>query len=165
MPNRRLSGLIVALLATAGTLCFAPATAQFGLYNLPNNNFIWNWGTAGESAKRRGTPDLDLDGGEAGFQCHLTARFRISADLSPTDVRQLEGDLRTRMDFIYATATTMNYYDQMRQIDWATLDCKRPEPGPVDDAKRAERESAARQKMLKELERRRARQSQDDTKD
>jgi hypothetical protein len=161
MPSRRLSRLIAALLATAATLALVPAAAQFGLYNLPNNNFIWNWGATGESGKRRGMADLDLDGTEAGFLCHLTARFRVSVDLSPTEMRQLQTDLGTRLDFIYATSTTMNYYDQMRQLDWATLDCKRPEAGPVDEAKRAERESAAREKMLKELERRRARQSQD----
>jgi hypothetical protein len=161
MPSRRLSRLIVALLATAASLWLVLAAAQLGLYNLPSNNFIWNWGVTAESGRRHGTADLDLDGGESGFQCHLTARFRVSVDLSPTDTRQIGMDLQTRLDFIYAAATAMNYYDEMRQLDWATLDCRRPEAGPVDDAKRAERESAAREKMLRELERRRARQSQD----
>jgi hypothetical protein len=55
----------------------------------------------------------------------------------------------------------MNYRDQMLSLDWATLDCKRPQPGPVDEAKKAERENAAREKMLRELERRRAKQQQD----
>jgi hypothetical protein len=128
---------------------------------LPQNNFIWNWGDTVESGKRRGFADFDLDGGEAGFQCHLTARLRVSATASPTDVRQLENDLRTRLDFIYAASQTMNYLDQMRELDWATLDCKKPEPGPVDEAKRAEREDAAREKMLRELERRRAKQQRD----
>ena len=63
--------------------------------------------------------------------------------------------------FIYATSQEMNYFDQMRILDWATLDCKHPEPGPVDEAKKAERENAAREKMLRELERRRARQQKD----
>ncbi len=165
MPSLRWSRLIAALLAVAAPLWLRPAGAQFGLYNLPSNNFIWNWGDTAESGKRHGIPDLDIDGGESGFQCHLTARLRISVGLSQTEARQLEMDLRTRMDFIYATSQTMNYLDEMRQLDWATLDCRRPEPGPVDETKRAERESAAREKMLRELERRRARQQQDGDKD
>ena len=161
MPSRRSSKLIAALLAATASLWLLPAAAQLGLYTLPSNNFIWNWGETGESGKRRGAADLDVNGNESGFLCHLTARFRVSVDLSEPDLRQLEGQLGTRLDFIYAAATTMTYYDDMRQLDWATLDCRKPEPGPVDEAKRAEREDAARAKMLRELERRRARQSQD----
>ena len=141
----------------------APAMAQFGLYQLPTSNFIWRWGLTREDAKQQGLPDLDMQGTESGFQCHLTARFRISSDLSSSDARKLEQDLRTRLDFIYAVSVEMNYLDQMRNIDWATLDCKRPEPGPVDEAKKAERENAAREKMLRELERRRAKQQHDAT--
>jgi hypothetical protein len=163
MPRLRWSKQITALTAVIAPLWLQPATAQFGLYQLPQNNFIWNWGETAESGKRRGISDFDLDGGEAGFQCHLTARLRASVAASPTDVQQIENDLRTRLDFIYASTQTMNYLDQMHQLDWATLDCKKPEPGPVDEQKRAERESAAREKMLRELERRRARQQRDGT--
>jgi hypothetical protein len=162
MPRLRGSSLIAAVLAATSPLWLRPAAAQFGLYTLPQNNFIWNWGDTAESGKRRGISDLDLDGGEAGFQCHLSARLRASASMTSADTRQLENDLRTRLDFIYASSQEMNYLDQMRQLDWATLDCRKPEPGPVDEEKRTERESAAREKMLRELERRRARQQRDD---
>jgi hypothetical protein len=158
MSRLRWSSLIAALAGATAPLWSWPAAAQFGLYQLPQNNFIWNWGDTAESGKRHGVSDLDLDGGEAGFQCHLTARLRPSVSMSPTEIRQMEMDLRTRLDFIYASSQTLNYLDQTRQLDWATLDCKKPEPGPVDEAKRAERENAAREKMLRELERRRARQ-------
>jgi hypothetical protein len=153
--------LIAALVATAAALPVKPAGAQFGLYQLPSNNFIWRWGQSREDGKQTGFPDIDIQGSESGFLCHLTARFRVSSALSPSDLRQVESDLRTRLDFIYATSQEMNYLDQMRSIDWATLDCKKPEPGPTDEAKKAERESAAREKMLRELERRRAKQQHD----
>jgi hypothetical protein len=158
MRSRRRSSLIAALVAAAAALPLGRAGAQFGLYQLPTTNFIWRWGTSREDARQTGFPDLDMQGTESSFVCHLTARFRASSTLSPTDMRQIESDLRTRLDFIYAASQQMNYLDQMRSLDWATLDCKRPEPGPVDEEKKAERESAAREKMLRELERRRARQ-------
>jgi hypothetical protein len=47
----------------------------------------------------------------------------------------------------------------MRSLDLATLDCKHPEVTPLSEEKKAERESAAREKMLRELERRRAKQN------
>jgi hypothetical protein len=161
MPGRSQRCLLAALAVAACAWPLGHADAQFGIYQLPTNNFIWRWGDARQEGKQTGFADLDLQGSESGFQCHLTARFRVSSVLSPSDTRQLENDLRTRLDFIYATSQQMNYLDQMRALDWATLDCKKPEPGPVDEAKKAERESAARDKMLRELERRRAKQSRD----
>ncbi|MEO8465076.1 MAG: hypothetical protein ABI640_07015 [Gammaproteobacteria bacterium] len=126
------------------------------MYQLPKDNFIWHWGNGREEAKQTGFADLDLQGSESTFQCHLTARFHASSDLGPTEIRQLESDLRTRLDFIYAVSQEMNYLDQMRSLDWATLDCKHPEATPFSEEKKAERENAAREKMLRELERRRA---------
>ena len=160
---RRLRGsfLIAALAATAATLLLGPAAAQFGLYQLPKTNFIWHWGRNRDEGKPQGFTDLDLQGTESGFVCHLTARFRASSSLSPNDMRQIESELRTRLDFIYAVSQAMNDLDQMLSLDWATLDCKHPEPGPVDAEKKAERETAAREKMLRELERRRAKQPHD----
>ena len=56
----------------------------------------------------------------------------------------------------------MNFLELNRELQWATLDCKRQ--GKDDNAspeERAERETAAREKMLRELERRRERQQRD----
>ena len=158
MRRLRRSSVIAGLLAV---LSLGSATAQFGLYQLPTGNFIWRWGESREDGKQVGYPDLDLQGTESGFLCHLTARFRASLSMSTTEMRQLESDLRTRLDFVYAVSQQMNYLDQMRSLDWATLDCKRPEATPLSEEKKAERESAAREKMLRELERRRAKQQHD----
>jgi hypothetical protein len=158
MRRLRQSSVIAGLVAA---LAIGPAGAQFGLYQLPKNDFIWRWGQSREDGKQTGFPDLDLQGTESGFLCHLTARFRVSSSMSTTDMRQVESDLRTRLDFIYAASQEMNYLDQMRSLDWATLDCKHPEPTPLSEEKKAERESAAREKMLRELERRRAKQQHD----
>jgi hypothetical protein len=155
------ASLLAALAVTAAAAPLGRASAQFGLYQLPSSNFIWRWGDARQDVKQTGFPDLDMQGTESGFTCRLTARFRASSSLSPSEMRQIENELRTRLDFIYATSQEMNYLDQMRSLDWATLDCKHPEPGPVDEAKKAERENAAREKMLRELERRRAKQQKD----
>ncbi len=162
MRRLRQCTLIAALSVAATPWLCVPAAAQFGLYSLPTTDFIWHWGNARREGKQQGFADLDLQGSEAAFNCHLTARLRASADLSPTQRRQLESDLRSRLDFIYATSQEMNYLEQTGGLDWATLDCKRPEPPPVDEAKKAERESAAREKMLRELERRRAKQRDSD---
>jgi hypothetical protein len=158
MRRLRQSSVIAGLVAV---LALGPAVAQFGLYQLPKTDFIWHWGESREEGKQTGFPDLDLQGTESGFLCHLTARFRASSALSPMDMRQLESDLRTRLDFVYAVSQEMNYLDQMLSLAWATLDCKRPEPTPLSEEKKAERESAAREKMLRELERRRAKQPRD----
>ncbi len=158
MRGLRRSSVIAGLLAA---LSLGPAGAQFGLYQLPKNDFIWRWAQSREDGKQVGYPDLDLQGSEGGFQCHLTARFRASLSMSTPEMRQLETDLRTRLDFIYAVSQEMNYLDQMRSLDWATLDCKHPEATPLTEEKKAERESAAREKMLRELERRRAKQQHD----
>ena len=158
MRRLRRSSVIAGVLVA---LSLGPAAAQFGLYQLPKTNFIWRWGHSREEGKQVGFADLDLQGTESGFLCHLTARFRGSLDMSTTERRQLESDLRTRLDFIYAVSQEMNYLDQMLSLDWATLDCQHPEPTPLTEEKKAERESAAREKMLRELERRRAKQQHD----
>jgi hypothetical protein len=136
------------------------ADAQLGLYQLPQSNFIWRWGSSREG-EQHGIPDFEISGSEASFNCDLTARLRISSNMSSSDVRDLENNLRTRLDFIYAAATTMNSLDQSFALDWATLDCKKPEGKQLDEEQTKAREDAAREKMMKEVERRRARQQRD----
>lgn len=154
---------VVASIILAALPAWLPqsAAAQFGLYQLPNNNFIWRWGDAREG-RARGAPDIEITGTESAFNCELTAALRPSTNMSMSEIRDLEMNLRTRLDFIYAATTTMNYLDQNLNLDWATLDCKKPEPGPRDEAASKAREDAAREKMLRELERRRARQQRDE---
>jgi hypothetical protein len=153
------SKLAVALAgaAAAATLVANVALGQLGLYTLPTDDFRWNWGAVGPDEKT-GFADIQVSGSEAAFRCDLSARTRASSALGPTDYRQIENDLRTRIDFIYAASQAMNYLDQTRSLDWAVLDCKRPEEQPVDAETSAARQNEARDKMLRELERRRAKQ-------
>lgn len=153
--------VVRAAAAGAAMLVANLAVGQLGLYTLPQNDFRWNWGAIGPE-ERIGAADIEVSGSESVFRCELSARFRVSGSLGPTDYRQIENDLRTRLDFIYAVSETMNYLDQTRSLDWAVLDCKRPEEQPVDAATSEKRQNEAREKMLRELERRRAKQRGED---
>jgi hypothetical protein len=159
----RVSRIAWGLVVTAAPLFvfLGAARAQLGLYTLPKDDFRWNWGDGGVD-KQRGSPDIEISGGEAQFRCELTARLRPSSSLSPSEIRDLENSLRVRLDFIYAASEALNYLDQNRALDWGVLDCKKPESAPVTEAERAQRENDAREKMLRELDKRRARQQRDD---
>jgi hypothetical protein len=152
------------LVAAFGAQCVTvfDAGAQLGLYTLPKDDFVWNWGELDLEKRRFGVADIEVSGSESQFNCDLTARMRPSTSLSPTEVRDIEHSLRTRLDFIYAASEAMNYLEYQRALDWATLDCKKHDPEPASAEERADRESAAREKMLRELERRRERQQRND---
>jgi len=138
---------------------FGPSTveAQNPFFQLPTNNFIWRWGSSRDEEERRGVADIDVSGHEAQFQCELTAQLRPSSTMSQPEMNQIENALSSRLDFVYAVSEQMNYLEQNRVLEWATLDCKKYEAGPVDEAESAEREARAREKMQRELDRRRAR--------
>jgi len=159
----RMSRVVRPLIAAFGAQCFlvSGAGAQLGLYTLPKDDFIWNWGDRDLEKRRFGVADIEVSGSESQFNCDLTARMRPSTSLSPSEIREIEHNLRTRLDFIYAASEAMNYLEYQRALDWATLDCKKHDPEPASAEERAERESAAREKMLRELERRRQRQRND----
>ncbi len=46
------------------------ADAQLGMYTLPKNDFVWNWGEVSPE-RRFGHPDIEVSGGEGGFRCDL----------------------------------------------------------------------------------------------
>jgi hypothetical protein len=145
--------------ATAAALVFATgAVAQ--LYNLPKADFKWHWGNT-DLERRFGHADLEMSGGESFFDCELTARFRPTANATVSYIREIRDSLSTRLDFIYAVSETMYYLELNRDIDWATLDCKKYEPEPRSPEASAQRQDEAREKMLRELERRRARERND----
>ena len=133
------------------------ADAQLGLYTLPKSDFVWNWGEI-NLERRFGSADIEVSGSEGFFRCDLKARLRPASPLSTAEIRELESALNTRLDFIYATSQYMNSLEYQHALDWATLDCKKYEPEPASPEEQAERENDAREKMLRELERRRARQ-------
>ena len=101
--------------------------------------------------------DIDVSGSESFFRCDLTARMRAGNAMSAPQLRELELQLSQRLDFIYAVSEAMNLLEANRELDWATLDCKKWEAAPASEEEKAEREAEARDKMLRELERRRER--------
>jgi hypothetical protein len=148
-----IAGIVTAL--TAGGL--SPTNAQFG-YTLPQNDFVWRWG---DENRQRGMGDLSVNGSEAGFNCELVADLGPGSRYTVTDVNQIENELRVRLDFIYAATTLMNQLDLQNDLDWAVLTCERPQAAPVTPEEKAENEARARDKMQREIERRRARQQKD----
>ena len=153
------SRIFVLAAAAATTLLATGAAAQY-LYNLPAASFTWHWGEK-VLDRRFGHADITMNGGEANFDCEFTVRFRPTSNMDNTDIRAFRDTLATRLDFIYAVSEQMYYMELNRDIDWATLDCEKFEPVPRSPEESAERQDEAREKMLRELERRRARQRDD----
>jgi hypothetical protein len=159
-----MSRIIAPLLAAAGAqlVPVLQSAAQVpGLYSLPTSDFIWNWGDTDLERRARGTPDLSIKGGEAQFRCELNADMRPSSTMTETEFREIERELATRLDFIYAASEAMNALEYQRVLDWATLDCKEYKAPEKTAEERASREQEAREKMLRELEKRRERQQRD----
>jgi len=147
---------VIAALAMLGALSAASANAQFG-YQLPKGNFVWNWGRSGEDANTR-FEDFYVTGNEDGFQCELKGKVGASGRMSQNDIKALEEALRVRLDFIYAASNYMNELEQQRVIEWARLSCEKPVATPSTDEEKAEHEARAKEKMQREIDRRRARQ-------
>lgn len=158
-----MSRIAVPLIAAIGAQAtpVSEAVAQIpGLYTLPTSDFVWNWGTT-DLERRRGSADIEMHGGEANFRCELKAQMRASSTMTPADYRTIEQELSTRLDFIYAVSEAMNNLEYQRVLEWAVLDCKEYDPPERTAEEKATREQEARDKMLKELERRRERAQRD----
>lgn len=155
----RMSRIAVPLLAAFAAQLVPPtgADAQIPMYSLPKQDFIWNWGDVATEQQRRGMADIDVSGSESSFRCDLTARLRPGNSRSAPQLRDIEQQLSQRLDFIYAVSEAMNLLEANRELDWATLDCKKWESAPASEEESAERQAEARDKMLRELERRRER--------
>ena len=156
----RMSRIVAPLVAAIGAQVFAVSdtAAQVpGLYSLPTTDFTWNWGDT-NLEHHRGAADIEMQGNEAQFRCELKATMRASSTMTQTDYREMEQALSGRLDFIYAASEAMNQLEYQRVLEWATLDCKEYEAPEKTPEERATREQEAREKMLKELERRRERQ-------
>jgi hypothetical protein len=155
----RMSRIVAPLVAAIGAqvLSVSDTAAQVpGLYSLPTTDFLWSWGDT-NLEHHRGVADITMQGNEAQFTCELKATMRPSSTMTQTDYRTIEQQLSTRLDFIYAVSQTMNNLEYQRVLDWATLDCKKYEPPEKSEEERATREDEAREKMLRELEKRRER--------
>src|SRR5688572_32938071 len=126
----RMSRIVAPLVAAIGAQAFtlSETAAQVpGLYSLPTTDFIWNWGDT-NLERRRGAPDITMQGGEAQFRCELNATMRASSTMTQADYRTIEQQLSTRLDFIYAVSQAMNELEYQRRRDWATLGCKGYDP-------------------------------------
>ena len=159
----RMSRIVAPLVAAIGAQVLPvsePAAQVPGLYSLPTTDFVWNWGDT-NLERRRGAADITMHGNEAQFSCELNATMRASSTMTQTDYRNIEQQLSTRLDFIYAVSQTMNNLEYQRVLDWATLDCKKYEPPEKTAEEKASREDEAREKMLRELEKRRERAQRD----
>lgn len=159
--DMRLKACVITLTALAGTIA-ATASAQLGGFplQLPENDFVWVWGRAqrGENG-RRGIDDINIVASDGGFRCQFTAKMGIGSGMSPSEIRNLEEQLRSSLFFIQDTTYTMNVYDDYRRVDWAVLDCRKPEVNETE-AELAEREAKARERAERRRERRRSREDE-----
>ena len=153
--------IAVATTTLVGALLWQSTTnAQINLpMQLPRDDFTWHWGDVEDA---RGAEDFSVDGNDGRFRCTLTGRLRIASQMSMMDVRQMESDIRMSMEFVRAAAEAMYVLDQQRDLDWATLACKKPVAAEVTEEEKLERESRAREKALREMQRRRERQQRED---
>lgn len=144
------------LAAAVALLTATAAHAQFGYYQLPKNDFIWNWGDPERNGMK--FEDFTVNGGEGGFNCELKGKLTGASQLTPSQLHQLEDQLRSRLDFIYASSTTMNQMDNAHELMWARLSCAKPQAKQMTDQEKADKEAKAREKMQHEIDRRRAHQ-------
>lgn len=150
-----------ALGAALSGLVALSAEAQFGFYTLPQNDFTWTWGDIERRQDGRFI-DIKASGSEPPFRCEVTAALRPGNRLSPNEVRELANRLQGSIQFVRDTVYLLNDLDAARALDWAQLSCMKHEGREVTEEQRAERESKARERMQREVERRRERQQRAD---
>ena len=157
MPKTALSIAGISL----ATLVFADAAvAQFGsafpgFVTLPREDFTWIWGEMTERDLGR-RPDFDSYGNEGGFRCRLTGRLRVSSRMTQGEIRNFEQSLSSSLAFIQASAEAMTVLDRRLELDWARLECEKPDTELSEEAAE-ERLDRAREKAIRDRERRRAR--------
>lgn len=120
MTTRVLAGTaVISILMIA-----SPATAQFGAFQLPQSDFTWTWGGR---KNPRDFEDISVIGSDGAFRCTLEAKLRIGTRLSRMDTRNIESELRGAINFVQSVNYQMNDLDARREIDWAVLECERPQ--------------------------------------
>jgi hypothetical protein len=157
---RRLALQVGVSATLAIALCGESAYSQFGngFVTLPRQDFTWIWGTIREGEMRRSS-DLNATGSEQSFNCTLTARMSPGSHLTRTDIRNIEGGLKTSLSFIQTAAQTMYQMEQGRELNWARLECIKFEESELDAEEAQERIDKAVEKAMRERERRRNRES------
>lgn len=141
------------------------AEAQFGGFvNLPRNDFTWVWGDQDDAERGRGR-DINVRSIDRGFDCTLTAALSPSNRMTTMDIRQLENNLRTAMDFIYYSANTMYSLERSFDLDWGKLDCARMQPTEADEDKQQERVNRALERARREQAERRERRERQEARE
>ena len=99
----------------------APAEAQFNPFlQLPEDDFTWRWGQ-----QRGGIEDFNIRATYMEFSCTLTGMLQPRSRLTRMDMRSLQMQLQSSMNFIEEAANTMNQLERRRDLQWAVLDCER----------------------------------------
>lgn len=140
---------------TAALLFSGSAAAQYHV-SLPRNDFRWQWGEAATEASRS-SYDFEARGGEGGFNCTLSGALRLGTRYSTSDIRHMQSELNISLYFIQAATNTMNQLDFERQLEWAVLDCVRPEVREPDPDAQQERLDRLRERALRRQAERRER--------
>jgi hypothetical protein len=149
------TGMKLLSLLTLTGIC-GSAAAQFGFVQIPRDDFVWTWGRTNALEARRQREDFSVVGGEGGFRCELTGKMSIARGSTFSEIRELEQQLQASLFFIRDSATLMYQMDQYRDIEWAMLDCKKPESSETESDLQ-EREDKARERAERRRERRRER--------
>jgi hypothetical protein len=133
---------------------------QFGMVNLPPDDFTWRWGREFEEGQQRLPEDFSVRGGEAEFQCNLTGRLSASNRMTDPEINEMETALGASLFFIQAAAELMNELDLQHQLDWAELACVKPDGREEDPAELQEKVERARQKAVEDMLKRRERREE-----
>lgn len=157
--------MVVAAALLAAMVAPGAAEAQFGGFvNLPRNDFTWVWGDQDDAERGRGR-DINVRSIDRGFDCTLTAALRPGNQMTTMDIRQLENNLRTAMDFIYYSANTMYSLERSFDLDWGKLDCARMQPTEADEDKQQERVDRALERARREQAERRERRERQEARE
>ena len=93
----RMSRIVAPLLAAIGSAVPAVVgpSRSSGMYSLPKNDFVWNWGEVSPE-RRRGHPDIEISGGEGSFAAISTAQIRPSSSMTPTEYQRVRDGAQPR---------------------------------------------------------------------
>lgn len=147
-----LASLLVALASMAAS---AQLPNPFYRVQLPDEDFVWPWG-APRSPENRQRPDFSVQGGEQGFYCTAEGAFRPASRMSDFEnLRAFEMELTGSLYFVQNVTNLFNFYYRERELDWAVLDCAKPENEETDEEVQ-ERLDRAIERAERARERRRA---------
>lgn len=148
-----LSLLIIPLMAPG-------ARAQLNLpyyVQLPTEDFVWTWGRQTRNDERV-RPGFEVRGTERSFQCTLTGTFRLGSRMRDFyATRNFEQELSSAFEFIQLATYRLNDLDRTNQLQWANLNCIKPEE-EADEEQIDESVQRALERAERARERRRERE-------